>query len=122
MKVEISDWVQAKTRNGELIHGFVEALDSQQEMATVYTVKSDNAESVGKSVVVRERWLRKLPEYSPQDSEAIRSLIDIALMTRDEQWFSELSPALSTLANAEDEQTIKNAISYSPMSRMGFPV
>ncbi|WP_239614871.1 hypothetical protein [Cohnella mopanensis] len=122
MKVEISDWVLAKTKNGELIHGFVEDLDDQQGMATVYTVKSDNVESVGKPVVVRERWLRKLPDYSPHDSEAIRSLIDIALSTRDEHWFQELTSKMASIAINDMEQTLHSNRYPSAPSRLGFPV
>lgn len=73
MKVEISDWVQAKTKDGELIHGFVDAVDESQRMANVIVVRSDNEDSVGKPIAVRDHWLRKLPDYVMEDAGSIQS-------------------------------------------------
>jgi len=36
MRVAISDWVKAKTKNGELIHGFVETVDAEQKLVTLF--------------------------------------------------------------------------------------
>jgi len=77
MKFEIGDWVQAKTRNGEFVHGFIDSLDSSRGLAKVVVVNSDNEESVGKTADVLDVWLRALPAASPEDDpEALRSLID----------------------------------------------
>jgi hypothetical protein len=122
MKVEISDWVQAKTKNGELIHGFVDAIDVQTGMATVFAVKSDNLESIGRLVAVREGWLRKLPTHSPEDAESIESLIDIALAAKDEEWFKELSLKLSTLPLPEGVKHRKPYPRLPAANRLGFPV
>ncbi|WP_256760785.1 IDEAL domain-containing protein [Cohnella sp. WQ 127256] len=123
MKVEMSEWVMAKTKNGELIQGFVDAIDDQQGVATVFVVKSDNVESVGKSVVVRDRWLRKLPTYSLDDAEAIQSLIDLALATRDEQWFTELSQTLSKVTASGNKDRVKSSVTSSSFThRLGYPV
>jgi hypothetical protein len=122
MKVEISDWVQAKTKNGELIHGFVDSLDVQAGMATVFAVKSDNSESIGRLVSVREGWLRKLPTHSFEDAESIESLIDIALAAKDEQWFNELSLKLSTLSVTGGEKNRKPHRRISSSNRLGYPV
>lgn len=122
MKVDIGDWVVSKTKDGELIHGYIERLDERQGVATVFSVQSDNAEAVGKPIVVKERWVRKMPTYALEDAEAIRSLIDLALATRDEGWFRELSGMLSALAEAKD---LKRAEAYSAsasINRLGYPV
>ncbi|RKP53923.1 IDEAL domain-containing protein [Cohnella endophytica] len=97
MKFEVSDWVQAKTRNGEFVHGFIESLDEAQQLAQLFVVRSDNEQSVGQPATALVHWLRKLPPISLEEPEAIRSLIDIALATRDEQWFAELSERLSSV-------------------------
>jgi hypothetical protein len=96
MKFEISDWVQAKTDHGELVHGFIEAISRVQGIVRVHVVQSDNVDSVGKPVAVRESALKKLPDISMDESVNILSLIDIALATWDEQWFQELSAKLLT--------------------------
>jgi hypothetical protein len=112
MKVEISDWVQAKTKDGELIHGFVDAVDESQRMANVIVVKSDNEESVGKPIAVREQWLRKLPDYVMEDAGSIQSLIDIALLAKDEQWFHELIKKL---------QSVQQKVNQGPNNLVAFP-
>jgi hypothetical protein len=113
MKVEISDWVQAKTKDGELIHGFVDAVDESQRMANVIVVKSDNEESVGKPIAVREQWLRKLPDYVMEDAGSIQSLIDIALLAKDEQWFRELIKKL---------QSVQQKVNQGPNNLVAFPL
>jgi hypothetical protein len=113
MKVEISDWVQAKTKDGELIHGFVDAVDESQRMANVIVVKSDNEESVGKPIAVREQWLRKLPDYVMEDAGSIQSLIDIALLAKDEQWFHELIKKL---------QSVQQKVNQGPNNLVAFPL
>jgi hypothetical protein len=122
MKFEISDWVHAKTRNGELIHGFVDAVDEEQRMANVFVVKSDNDESIGSSIQVREQWVRKLPDYAWDDAEAIQSLIDIALSAKDDQWFEELSLKLQSLTKADRSNQKKLVPGPSYTNRLGYKV
>ncbi|MCD9024170.1 IDEAL domain-containing protein [Cohnella silvisoli] len=122
MKVEVSDWVQAKTNNGELIHGFIDAVDEAQRMANVIVVKSDNEESIGKPIAVREQWLRKLPEYAIEDEGSIQSLIDVALSTRDEQWFNELTEKLTTIQRNTHTGNNKPVAYPSSTNQLGYPV
>jgi hypothetical protein len=122
MKFKLSDWVQAKTKNGEFVHGFIESLDPFQGMASVFVVNSDNADSVGSAVAVREHWLRKLPEASMEDIGELRSLIDIALSTHDEEWFNELYEKLIPIQKNQNKKTIKPAAHPSYTNRLGYPV
>ncbi|MFC5470615.1 hypothetical protein ACFPPD_18130 [Cohnella suwonensis] len=94
MNFEVSDWVQAKTRNGEFVHGFIESFDDSRQVAKLFVVRSDNELSVGQSTTALVHWLRKLPTLSMDEPVLIRNLIDIALATRDETWFEELSERL----------------------------
>lgn len=122
MKFEISDWVQAKTRNGEFVHGFIESIDGLQGIAKVFVVRSDNEESVGKTTAVLEHWLRELPSAPLEESGAIHNLIDLALMTRDEQWFKELTLQLSAVSKAGGSDKIKPTVYSSSINRLGYPV
>lgn len=122
MKVEISDWVQAKTKDGELIHGFVDAVDESQRMANVIVVRSDNEDSVGKPIAVREHWLRKLPDYVMEDAGSIQSLIDIALLTKDEQWFKELTDKLQSVQQNVNKGATNVVAFPSSMNRIDYPV
>lgn len=116
MKFEISDWVQAKTRNGEFIHGFIEALDHEQRVATVFVVQSDNELSIGKPASVLEHWLREMPVAPIEDSAQIHNLIDIALSTRDEIWFNELTDHLISIPKARD----RYADHYNPIAKPSY--
>jgi hypothetical protein len=124
MKFEISDWVQAKTRNGEFIHGFIEALDNEQTVATVFVVQSDNEQSIGKPAAVLTHWLREIPVTPIEDSGQIHNLIDIALSIRDEIWFNELTDQLMSIPNTGDINKSNNNPITKPTytNRMGYRV
>jgi len=94
--VEIGDWVKGKTKNGELIHGFVESTDSLRGTVKVYVVNSDNEVAVGKSVVTVKQWIDVLPVFTFDDQEQLSDLIDLALVTKDKEWFTELSAKNAT--------------------------
>ncbi|MUT67490.1 IDEAL domain-containing protein [Paenibacillus sp. NEAU-GSW1] len=97
MSIEVSDWVQGKTVHGEFFFGYVEQVDEPKGLVKVNVVKSDNEEAIGKATVVRDAWLKKLPEPSVHsDAASIRNLIDLALSTWDEAWFMELTEQLKT--------------------------
>ncbi|MGG1658201.1 IDEAL domain-containing protein [Brevibacillus sp. NRS-1366] len=89
--VEIGDWVTGKTKNGELIHGFVESTDSLRGTVKVYVVDSDNDIAVGKSIVTVKQWIDVLPVSTFEDEEHMSDLIDLALVTKDKEWFRELT-------------------------------
>lgn len=122
MRFGISDWVQAKTENGELIHGFIETINHDHGIARIFVVKSDNEDSVGKPVVVRETALKKLPDTSFDGAEEIKSLIDIALSTWDEQWFNELTGKWLLLENSEAKKIYHSTAYPSYTNRLGYPV
>lgn len=122
MKFEISDWVQAKGDNGELIHGFIETINRVQAIARIFVVQSDNEESIGKPVVVQENMIKKLPEMAYDEADQLITLIDIALMTRDEQWFNELTGKLSLLPNDGEKQVYNSDAYPSYTNRLSFPV
>lgn len=94
MRLETSNWVQGKTSNGELIQGFIEHIDTLEGIVTVHVIKSDNEAAVGKATTVREHWIKKIPEDAPINAQQLLSMIDIALATRDEAWFMELTNQL----------------------------
>lgn len=93
-RLESGDWVKGKTRNGELIRGYIESVDFLQGIAKVHVIESDNNKSIGKTVGVLINWIEKLPVSTEINEEQILQLIDLALLTKDEQWFNALSSKL----------------------------
>ncbi|MFF2091094.1 IDEAL domain-containing protein [Paenibacillus sp. NPDC058174] len=116
MKYEVSDWVQGRTVNGEFILGFVEQIDALQGIVKVNVVKSDNEGSIGKPTVVREKWLKKLPEQIEQDEASVRNLIDLALSTWDEAWFMELTEQLNRIETEASQRKGNDAADESRLS------
>ncbi|MGE5704817.1 MAG: IDEAL domain-containing protein [Clostridia bacterium] len=105
------EWVKGKSKDGELIHGFLETVEASQGIVKVRVVQSDNEESVGKTLELRMNWVEKLPVAEVQTEQQILSLIDLALATRDKKWFAELTdrlqqlPKIGTHAGTGDEGT-----------------
>ncbi|MBW7453852.1 IDEAL domain-containing protein [Paenibacillus sepulcri] len=120
MTFEISDWVQANTSNGELIHGYIESMDGQQGIVKLMVVKSDNEEAVGKSITVREHGLKRLPVASFDDVGQILNLIDLALSTHDEAWFTELTAKLKPAEQNAQESRNFPRIHTSFTNRLGL--
>lgn len=102
-RLEIGDWVRGKSGDGELLHGYIESVNSLQDIVKVYVVACDNKGTVGKTIQLPHNWLEKLPVSAVAREESILSLIDLALETRDEQWFLELFQLLNTLRTQTKE-------------------
>lgn len=91
------DWVQGKSRDGELIHGFVENVSDNREIVKVNVVESDNEKAVGKSIWIPSKWTEKLPDLEISNEAHLLALIDLALLSKDETWFMELSGKLESI-------------------------
>ncbi|MGO0061212.1 hypothetical protein ACTID9_14525 [Brevibacillus fluminis] len=89
-QLSVGDWVKAKAKSGELLHGFIESVDLMQGIANVYVVDSDLADSVGRSVELYTHSVEKYPVTAIETEEQILDAIDLALLTRDEAWFRDL--------------------------------
>lgn len=91
------DWVQGKSRDGELIHGFVETVSDNREIVKVNVVESDNEKAVGKSIWIPSKWTEKLPDLEISNEAHLLALIDLALLSKDETWFMDLSGKLESI-------------------------
>lgn len=102
MRFAISDWVQGRTKDGELIQGFVTSLNERQNIASVYVVQSDHDVAVGTTVYVLSSWLKEQPTLSVLDyEEPLLDFIDLALATHDSEWFAELTGRLHEIAERQ---------------------
>jgi len=89
--LKAGDWVKGKSIDGELLIGYIESLAIQGGALKVTVVTSDNEMTVGKTILMQSKDVKKLPESKVSNKEQIRFLIDLALSTGDEEWFIELS-------------------------------
>lgn len=104
MRIELGDWVQGNTSESAFIHGFVKSVDPMSDAVGIYVVASDRETAVGQTVGVSAKWVKKLPDHTPDQEEALRSMIDVALLANDEQWFRELTDKLNALRKTGAEK------------------
>ncbi len=120
MKFEIGDWVSGNTSQGELVYGYVESVDLFKGSVGIRVTESDHESAVGKQISVGSGSARKLPDYAADDESGLRNLIDLALSTRDEAWFRELSAKLVALQQGTGRRRERrHTISASVRNRLG---
>ncbi|MCA0756537.1 hypothetical protein KP806_15890 [Paenibacillus sp. N4] len=119
MNMNISDWVQGRTTDGELIHGFIETIDMLQGIVTVHVVKSDNEERVGNTVAVRASWIKRVPDTTLEDPQLVQNMIDMALATWDEAWFMELTESLKSADKAASGADSQAKLFTTVVNRLG---
>jgi IDEAL domain len=116
--VEVGDWVKGKTKNGELIYGYIEAVNSLQGTVKIKVMDCDNEQIIGKTVETLKHWVKKLPMSTFDGEEPIKALIDLALLTKDESWFMELSAKLKSIRQVAKESERKNT-AHPSKNRLG---
>ncbi len=89
--VEESCWVTGKTPNGELIIGYIDKIDPAKDIVRVTVVNSDNEDIVGDTIEMLHHWVETIPSSFEKSKTQLEFLIDLALETKDEEWFLELS-------------------------------
>ncbi|MFC4103271.1 hypothetical protein [Paenibacillus xanthanilyticus] len=120
MRFEMSDWVQGRAENGELIQGFIVAIHEAEAVAKVHVVQSDNEAVIGKGVMMREHWLKDMPFAETEDAGQIADLIDLALATQDVAWFQELSARLKQ-GGRQDAPRVGQAGFRAARNRLDLP-
>jgi hypothetical protein len=117
--LEVGDWVKGKTKSGELIYGYIEAINSLQGTVKIKVMDCDNERMIGKMVETLNHWVKKLPMSTFDGEEPIKALIDLALLTKDESWFMELSAKLKSIRQAAKESEMQNTSHSSFKNRLG---
>ncbi|KKI90527.1 group-specific protein [Bacillus sp. SA1-12] len=95
--LKTGDWIKGKSQDGELIVGYIESLDIPKGVVKVTVVTSDNNETIGKTISVLAKQIKRLPDSKVTNKEQLLFLIDLALSTGDEEWFIELSSKLNSM-------------------------
>ena len=106
-EVQIGDWVRAKSSKGELIHGFVEKNALDHNVIQLKVVASDNKMLMGHSIQINQIKINKLDAAGSKTEKQLRQLIDIALETKDEAWFLDLTKELNSVKNIKKQAYVK---------------
>ncbi len=91
--IGMGDWVIGTTVMDERFIGFIDSVDS--DTCRIHVTQSDRERIVGKKVGARTSKVRKLDVHEPATEAELRSMIELALMTKDEAWFKALASRLS---------------------------
>ncbi|WP_050180507.1 hypothetical protein [Domibacillus robiginosus] len=92
----VGDWVQGETWDKQRIYGYVVKIENPEDITKVYIVESVNKELEGRMIRVLSKSLQLVPEQEPAEA-ALEQLIDMALLTKDEEWFGQLLQQLQEL-------------------------
>lgn len=95
--LKVGDWIKGKTRDGELVIGYIESLDIFEEKINVTITSSDNEDLASKTIPLPNQQVTKIPEAQVKNRQQLEYLIDLALATGDQEWFMELSDKLNAM-------------------------
>jgi hypothetical protein len=93
--LKAGDWIKGKSREGELIVGYIETLE--EGIIKTKVISSDNKTIEGKIIPLLSKQVKKMPAAKVANKEQIHFLIDLALSTGDEEWFFELTSKLNSM-------------------------
>jgi len=99
------DWIKGESWDGELIIGYIESLSPNipEGLVKVTVVTSDNNETIGKTIPVLSKRVKRLPVSNVTNKVQIEFLIDLALSTGDKEWFKELTSELNVMKQLDNE-------------------
>lgn len=112
----VGDWVSGTSFKDERFRGYIEQIHGDSGKITVRIIESDHKEAVGKITRSHIRRIKKLPISPLQSPGQVFNLIDLALTSRDKEWFLELLDQLKKLQQKEKERPIDPSISL-PLHR-----
>lgn len=95
--LKTGDWIKAESRDGELIIGYIESLSSIEGVVKITVVSSDNNQTIGKTIPILSKRVKKLPVSNVINKAQIEFLLDLALSTGDKEWFLALSSELNAM-------------------------
>ncbi|KHF38961.1 IDEAL domain-containing protein [Halalkalibacter okhensis] len=98
-ELKLGDWIKGKTRNDEWVHGYIESVEPFHPLVRMKVLFSDNTEFVGRVIRVEKKDIEKQAPLNNFSEAELLNFIDLALSTRDQQWFLELTSKLKRKQN-----------------------
>ncbi len=99
------DWVKGKTINDEMIQGFIHSIHPANGTVKITVTQSDNNQILGKDIETFIHRITPLTVTINDQEVFLQNLIDIALLTKDREWFMEIWDRLDELRKNK-EQTL----------------
>jgi hypothetical protein len=115
-KIQIGDWVSGTSLEDEKVIGYVDSMDLYGTVRVMVT-QSDREEAIGYMVNSMHFKLEKLDSNVLTSEADLRSLMDLALKTRDQDWFNELGAALRATGSKGKIKLAAGTEGLKPVSR-----
>ncbi|MGM0844721.1 MAG: IDEAL domain-containing protein [Bacillota bacterium] len=112
-KVNVGDWVRGFAKNGALIQGYMEAIDPIDPLFKIRVIDSDDKDLVGYTLNMDDSLMEKMQTSKSLTEPQLQYLIDIALETKDKEWFFELSSALDKFSKNTGDNLSEEFIEFS---------
>ncbi|OLN22561.1 hypothetical protein BTO30_09550 [Domibacillus antri] len=90
---QVGDWVKGETWDQQRIYGYTVKIEDPEDIMKVYVTDSVNNKLVGRMIRVLSKSFEKVPDSAPEEAP-LAQLIDLALLTKDEKWFDQLTVQL----------------------------
>jgi hypothetical protein len=117
-QVRIGDWIKGKSKNGELIHGYIEHVNGFQNTVKARVIACDNEEMIGRMIELSNNWVEPLPISMKDEKQYVLHLIDLALATKDKEWFMELSTQLNSISQTIRKNDTSNIKTPTDRNRL----
>ncbi|WP_456271352.1 IDEAL domain-containing protein [Bacillus sp. AK031] len=112
-KVGIGDWVRGFAKNGALIQGYMENIDPLDPLFKIRVIESDDKDLIGYSLNMDDSLIERMPDNKSITEAQLEYLIDIALQTKDKQWFFKLTNALKGVNGSSGNKDSASIKEYS---------
>ena len=119
--IKAEDWIKGKSAEGELIIGFVEKINEENQTMTVKVIQAEQNFEIGTTVELPANSVVKLSNSSFRSQEEVLSVIDLALETNDEEWFQDLIGQFYSLKYAKSHRSKKEKFHSSQRNRLDSP-
>ncbi|SDE28866.1 hypothetical protein SAMN02799630_05139 [Paenibacillus sp. UNCCL117] len=98
-KFREGDWVSGTSVWDEKFIGYVDSAPKEEGGAILIRItQCDRKRLINTLVQTREHRLRRLPDPGPAAPEDWSTLIELALVTRDKEWFESLTSRMSAVS------------------------
>lgn len=97
--IQVGDWVSGTSIKDERFLGYVEEI--KNNMFLVRVIDSDHQAAIGTVVKSQMKHVKKMSVNPIQTTAHLLNMIDLALSTRDQKWFIDLTNQLNKLQQSK---------------------
>ncbi|WLD92542.1 hypothetical protein [Alkalihalobacillus sp. AL-G] len=101
--IQTGDWIKGKSINDEMIQGYIHSIHPDNGTVNIYVTISDHTQIIGKNIEIFIHRIEPLTKTIDDKDAYLENLIDVALLTKDREWFMEVWDRLDELRKNKQE-------------------